>query len=186
MININFEPFPNLETNRLLLRRLENSDVKEVFALRSNPSTMKFIPRPLLKNDEEALEHIAMINAKIDNNEGINWAITIKGNPNLIGIIGHFRIQPQNYRAEIGYMILPEYHGQGIVAEAIKEVVRYGFEEMNLHSIEAIIDPNNLASGRVLQKNGFVKEAHILENEFFDGRFIDTVIYSLLKRDFKK
>ena len=186
MLNINFEPFPNLETNRLLLRRLENSDVKEVFALRSNPSTMKFIPRPLVKNDEEALEHIAMINAKIDNNEGINWAITIKGNPNLIGIIGHFRIQPQNYRAEIGYMILPEYHGQGIVAEAIKEVVRYGFEEINLHSIEAIIDPNNLASERVLQKNGFVKEAHILENEFFDGRFIDTVIYSLLKRDFKK
>ena len=185
MLNINFEPFPNLETNRLLLRRLENSDVKEVFALRSNPSTMKFIPRPLLKNDEEALEHIAMINAKIDNNEGINWAITIKGNPNLIVVIGHFRIKPQNYRTEIGYMILPEYHGQGIVTEAIKEVVRYGFEEMNLHSIEAIIDPNNLASERVLQKNGFVKEAHILENEFFDGRFIDTVIYSLLKRDFK-
>jgi ribosomal-protein-alanine N-acetyltransferase len=186
MLNINFEPFPNLETKRLLLRQLENSDVKEVFALRSNPSTMKFIPRPLVTSDEEALEHIAMINAKIDNNEGINWAITMKGNPKLIGIIGHFKIQPQNYRAEIGYMILPEYHGQGIVAEAIKEVVRYGFEEMNLHSIEAIIDPNNLASERVLQKNGFVKEAHILENEFFDGKFIDTVIYSLLKRDFKK
>ena len=185
MLTINFEPFPNLETNRLLLRRLENSDVKEVFALRSNPSTMKFIPRPLVRSDEEALEHIAMINAKIDNNEGINWAITIKGNPRLIGIIGHYRIQPHNYRAEIGYMILPEYYGQGIVTEAIKEVVRFGFEEMNLHSIEAIIDPNNLASERVLQKNGFVKEAHILENEFFDGRFIDTVIYSLLKRNFK-
>ena len=186
MLNINFEPFPNLETNRLLLRRLENSDVKEVFALRSNPSTMKFIPRPLVRSDEEALEHIAMINTKIDNNEGINWAITLKGNPKLIGIIGHYRIQPQNYRAEIGYMILPEYNGQGIVAEAIKEVVRYGFEEMNLHSIEAIIDPLNLASERVLQKNGFVKEAHILENEFFDGKFIDTVIYSLLKRNFKE
>jgi ribosomal-protein-alanine N-acetyltransferase len=62
MLNINFEPFPNLETKRLLLRRPENSDVKEVFALRSNPSTMKFIPRPLVKNDEEALEHISMIN----------------------------------------------------------------------------------------------------------------------------
>lgn len=185
MLNINFEPFPNLETKRLLLRRLENSDVKEVFALRSNPSTMKFIPRPLVTNDEEALEHIAMINSKIENHEGINWAITIKGNPKLIGIIGHFRIQPQNYRAEIGYMILPEYHGQGIVTEAIKEVVRYGFEAMHLHSIEAIIDPNNLASARVLQKNGFVKEAHILENEFFDGKFIDTVIYSLLKRNFR-
>jgi len=185
MLTIDFHPFQNLETQRLLLRRLENSDVKEVFALRSNPATMKFIPRPLVKNDEEALAHITMINAKIDSNEGINWAITLNGNPKLIGIIGHYRIQPQNYRAEIGYMILPEYHGQGIVTEAINKVVRYGFDVMQLHSIEAVIDPGNLASERVLQKNGFVKEAHILENEFFDGKFIDTVIYSLLKRNFK-
>jgi ribosomal-protein-alanine N-acetyltransferase len=53
---------------------------------------------------------------------------------------------------------------------------------MQLHSIEAIIDPENRASERVLQKSGFVKEAHILENEFYDGKFLDTVIYSLLKR----
>ena len=185
MLTINFHPFQNLETERLLLRQLDNTDVKEVYALRSNPATMLYIPRPLVQSDAEALEHIAMINAKIENNEGINWAITIRGNPKLIGIIGHYRIQPQNYRAEIGYMILPEYNGQGIVAEAIKEVVRYGFEEMQLHSIEAVIDPGNFASERVLQKNGFVKEAHILENEFFDGKFIDTVIYSLLKRNFK-
>ena len=83
-------------------------------------------------------------------------------------------------------MLLPEYHGMGIVTEAIKAALIYGFEEMKLHSIEAIIDPDNIASEMVLQKNGFVKEAHILENEFFDGKFIDTVIYSLLKRNFKK
>ncbi len=185
MLVINFHPFQNLETERLLLRRIDNTDVNEVFALRSNASTMQYIPRPLVQNDQEALAHITMINDKIENNEGINWAITIKGNPKLIGIIGHYRIQPQNYRAEIGYMILPEYNDQGIITEAIKEVVRFGFEEMQLHSIEAIIDPRNLASERVLQKNGFVKEAHILENEFFDCKFIDTVIYSLLKRNFK-
>ena len=55
-----------------------------------------------------------------------------------------------------------------------------------MHSIEAVIDPENIASERVLQKNGFVKEAHILENELYDGKFWDTVIYSLLKRNFKK
>jgi ribosomal-protein-alanine N-acetyltransferase len=57
---------------------------------------------------------------------------------------------------------------------------------MQLHSIEAIIDPENGASESVLQKNGFVKEAHILENEYYNGEFLDTVIYSLLKRNFKK
>jgi len=186
MLDINFHPFKNLETERLLLRRVAETDVPEIKALRGNPETMKFIPRPLVTTDDEALEHFKMIDEKIENNTGINWAITIKGNSKLIGIIGHYRIQPENHRCEIGYMILPEYNGQGITTEAIKAVLEYGFEDLNMHSIEAVIDPDNVASERVLQKNGFVKEAHILENELWDGKFWDTVIYSILKRNFKR
>jgi ribosomal-protein-alanine N-acetyltransferase len=182
MLTINFSPFPNLETERLLLRRVNSNDVKEIFALRSNPETMKYIPRPLVKTDEDALEHIAMIDSKIDSNEGINWAITLKGNPKLIGVIGHYRIKPENYRAELGYMLLPEYHGKGIVSEAVKEAIKYGFQVMKLNSLEAIIDPDNHASAKVLEKNGFVKEAHLKEYEFFEGRFLDTVIYSILNK----
>ena len=182
MLTINFTSFPNLETERLLLRRVNNNDIKEVLALRSNPETMKYIPRPLVKNDDEALEHIAMIETKIENNEGINWAITLKDNPKLIGLIGHYRIKPEHYRSEIGYMILPEFNGKGIVTEAVQEVVNYGFEAMQLHSIEAVIDPDNIASAKVLEKNNFVKEAHLKENEFYDGRFYDSVIYSLLNK----
>ncbi|CAM4006036.1 GNAT family N-acetyltransferase [Flavobacterium weaverense] len=182
MLTVNFHPFHNLETERLILRRVNSNDIKEVLALRSNAETMKYIPRPLLKNDEDALAHIAMIDEKIESNEGINWAITIKGDPRLIGVIGHYRIQNEHYRAEIGYMILPEYNGRGIVTEAVREAVKYGFEVMKLHSIEAIIEPDNLASAKVLEKNGFIKEAHLKENEFYDGRFIDSVIYSILNK----
>jgi ribosomal-protein-alanine N-acetyltransferase len=182
MLNINFSPFHNLETKRLYLRRVVKEDVNEIFALRSDQEVMKYIPRPLVKTEEEALAHIAMIDEKIVSNEGINWAITLKGNPKLIGIIGHFRIRPDHFRAEIGYMLLPDYQRKGIISEAIKEVVNYGFEVMKLHSIEAIIDPENFASEKVLQKNGFVKEAHLKENEYFDGRFLDTVIYSILNK----
>ena len=180
MVTLNFSPFPNLETERLLLRRVDSNDINEIFTLRSNPETMKYIPRPLLKTDEDALEHIAMIDSKIESNEGINWAITLKDNPKLIGIIGHYRIKPEHYRAELGYMLLPEYHGKGIVSEAVREVVKYGFQVMNLHSLEAVIDPENHASAKVLEKNGFVKEAHFKEYEFFEGRFLDSVIYSIL------
>ena len=182
MLTLNFNPFHDLETERLLLRRVDNNDYKEVLALRSNPETMKYIPRPLLKNEEEAFAHIAMIENKIINKEGINWAITIKDDPRLIGIIGHYRIQVENYRAEIGYMILPEFNGLGIVTEAVKEVVKYGFDIMKLHSIEAVIDPDNIASAKVLEKNGFVKEAHFKENEFHEGHFYDSVIYSILNK----
>ena len=186
MLTINFHPFKNLETERLFLRRVTAADINEIFALRSNPITMKYIPRPLVSNIDEALAHIKMIDNKIEKNEGINWAITLKGSSKMIGLIGHYRLQPENHRCEIGYMILPEYNGKGITTEAIKVVLEYGFDDLQMHSIEAVIDPENIASERVLQKNGFVKEAHILENELYDGKFWDTVIYSLLKRNFKK
>lgn len=185
MLTINFHPFQNLETERLLLRRLNDNDVNEVLELRGNPETMKFIPRPLAKNTDDALEHIKMINDKIDENIGINWAVTIKGSDKMIGLLGHYRIQPENHRAEIGYMILPQFQGKGYVTEAVKAVMEYGFNQMNLHSIEAVIDPGNYASEKALQKIGFVKEAHIHENELYDGKFWDTVIYSMLKRNYK-
>jgi [ribosomal protein S5]-alanine N-acetyltransferase len=182
MLTINFSSFPVLETDRLLLRRITNDDVAEILLLRGNPETMKYIPRPLAKTKENALEHIAMIEAKIESNEGINWGIVLKSNTKLIGIIGHYRIKSENYRSEIGYMLLPEFHGQGIMSEAINKVVDYGFNIMKLHSVEAIIDPRNFASEKVLQKSKFVKEAHFLENEYYDGQFLDTVIYSRLNK----
>ena len=182
MVNINFTPFPNLETERLYLRRVVREDVNEIFALRSDREVMKYIPRPLAKNTEDAMAHIEMIDEKIENNEGINWAITLKDDTKLIGIIGHYRIKPEHFRAEIGYMLLPEYHGKGIIAEAIKETVSYGFKIMKLHSIEAVIDPENLASEKVLLKSGFEKEAHLKENEYYEGRFLDTIIYSILNK----
>jgi ribosomal-protein-alanine N-acetyltransferase len=182
MLTLNFTPFPNLETERLSLRRVDKDDVNEIFALRSDEKIMKYIPRPLAKTLEDALEHIATIDAKIDQNEGINWGITLKNSSKIIGIIGHYRIQTDNYRAEVGYILNPDYHNCGYISEAVKRVVSYGFNEMQLHSIEAVIDPDNAASEKVLQKCGFSKEAHFIENQFYDGRFLDTVIYSLLNK----
>jgi len=107
MLTFNFNnPFPVIETPRLLLRRLDKNDAEQIMVLRGDAENMRFIPRPLVTNIEQALEHFAMIDAKIESNEGINWAITLKGNPKLLGIIGHYRIQPEHYRSEIGYMLI--------------------------------------------------------------------------------
>nr|WP_091474130.1 GNAT family N-acetyltransferase [Flavobacterium swingsii] len=180
MIMSSFLPFKDLESERLLLRQITSNDVNEVFALRSNPETMKYIPRPLVTTTDDAMDHIKMIQDKIEKNEGINWAITLKDNPKMIGIIGHYRIRWEHFRSEIGYMLLPEYQGKGIITEAIQLMLDYGFNEMKMHSLEAIIDPKNTASAKVLEKNDFVKEAHLIQNEFYDGKFLDTVIYSIL------
>lgn len=183
MLDIDFSSFPNLKTQRLLLRQVTENDVDAILSLRSNDEVMKYIPRPYLKTKEEALELIAMFDDKIENGIGINWGIYFIEEPEkLLGIIGYYRMKPEHYRAEVGYMIFPEFNGKGIVSEALQRVVEYGFREMKLHSIEAILDPENKGSEKVLLKNGFVKEAHLIENEYYEGRFLDSMIYSLLNK----
>ena len=176
-----FLPFKNLESDRLVLRQIIPDDVKEIFALRSNAEVMKYVPRPLCTTVNEAMDLVNIMQQRLETNEGINWAITLKGNNKLIGYIGHYRIQWEHFRSEIGYMLSPEQQGKGIVSEAIQLIIEYGFSVMNMHSLEAVIDPDNAASARVLEKNNFIKEAHFKENEFFDGKFIDAVVYSLLE-----
>lgn len=182
MKQFSFLPFQNLSSERLLLRQLTPDDVNEMFAIRSNEDVMKYIPRPLCKTQEEVLELMALMQNKLETNEGCNWGITLKGNDKLVGFIGHYNIKWEHFRSEIGYMLSPEHHGKGLATEALKLLVNFGFNQMNMHSLEGIIDPDNIASARVLEKNGFVKEAHLKENGFFNGRFLDTVIYSLLRK----
>lgn len=177
-----FLPFKNLESSRLLLRQIKPTDVNEIFAMRSNREVMKYVPRPLCVTLDDAMDLIKMIDKKLETNEGINWAITLKGENTLIGFIGHYRIKWEHFRSEIGYMLAPAFQGKGIATEAIKLVVDFGFNDMKMHSLEAVIDPDNTASASVLQKNNFVKEAHFKENEFYEGKFLDSVIYSLLNK----
>lgn len=182
MLQFNFTPFPVLETENLILRQIHQDDVNEVFELRSNAETMKYIPRPLAITIEDAQKFIETDTASIKKNEFLNWAVARKEDNKLLGMIGYFRLQPQNFRGEIGYMLNPDFHGKGIMKEAIDVVLKYGFEILGFHSIEAVIDPGNIGSEKLLQKSGFVKEAHFKENFFFNGEFLDTVIYSLLKK----
>lgn len=181
MLNINFSPFPNLLSDRLRLRRITADDVYEVFLLRSDPETMKYIPRPLAKNKTDAMDHITMVNKGVADNTSINWAITMKEDNKLIGMICLIRMQPENFRTEIGYILHPAYHGMGIMHEAVGVLINYAFNILGFHSLEAVIDPENKASEQVLLKHNFLKEAHYKENTFYDGKFLDAVVYSLIR-----
>jgi ribosomal-protein-alanine N-acetyltransferase len=181
MLEPNFSPFPELTTARLLLRQLVISDAWAVQPLRSNKEVMKYINRPLTLTVEDAEKWIGIVIDALAKNEGITWCICLKERPlEHIGTIGLWRIEKDNYRAEIGYMLTPSLHGKGIMYEAIKKVVEYGFSNMKLHSIEGRIDPRNIASGNLLQKSGFVKEAHFKEAYYMRGSFVDTAVYSIL------
>ena len=180
---IQFSPFPILESERLRFRRLTDNDAPQILELRSDPKIMEFIPRPLLLDLEGALAHIKMINDNIDANTDINWAVTEKNNDKCIGIMGFFRTQPENFRTELGYMILPKYSGKGYVTEAVKEILDYAFNQLNFHSIEATIDSRHIKSERVLIKNGFSKEAHFKESLLINNQWVDDIIYAILAKE---
>lgn len=175
-----FSYFPEIETERLLLRRITNDDAADLFAIRSSPIAMQYIDRPIAKTHEDALNLIKVIEDNYINHDGVNWAITFKEDKKLIGNFGYWRWDKPNFRCEIGYILHPKFHRKGIMHEVLKVVIDFGFNQLQLHSIEANINPENEASKRLLMKNGFVQEAYFKENYFSNGKFLDSMIFSLV------
>jgi ribosomal-protein-alanine N-acetyltransferase len=183
MPELNFNPFPKLETPRLNLRAMTMDDAPQLYELRKNTELMRFIDRPLHRSIEDSKAMLQQIMDGTKNNETIAWAITFNNTPEMIGTISYHRIEKENNRAEIGYMLDPQHWRKGIMNEAIKPVLDYGFNVMKLHSIEGNVNPDNISSSNLLKKFGFVREAYFHENHFFNGKYFDTEIYSLLEKN---
>lgn len=181
MLHINFTSFPVLATERLILRQFKPEDIDVLYEMRSNTEVMNLIRREPARSKADVAVIIKKINDEFAANNAITWAISMKDNPVLIGTIGFWRIEKENYRAEIGYMLHPDHHQKGIMHEAMQVALDYAFHVLGLHSVEAWINPINVASRKLAEKSGFVQEAYYRENIFFDGRFQDSVVYSLLK-----
>lgn len=184
-LELNFSPFPELKTERLQLRRILMEDAQALFEMRSDERVMQFLDRPRAKTIADAENLIRLIDHDIDSNIGITWGVSLHGTSRLIGTMGFWNITKAHFRAEIGYLLHPDFQGKGLMMEAAKKTIDFGFREMGLHSIEANINPNNLRSAKMLEKCGFVKEAHFRENYYYDGKFLDSVIYSLLNNPLK-
>ena len=180
MLDIQFPSFPQLETERCRLRQVEYTDAHQCFSLRSDERVMRYIDRDKWSNIDEAHDHISKMKESFQKAEGISWAVCLKENNNMIGMAGLWRIIKEHHRAEIGYTLSPDFWNKGLMTEVIREIIRFGFDEMNLHSIEANINPENLASIKILEKNNFRKEAYFRENYFYNGKFLDSVIYCRL------
>jgi ribosomal-protein-alanine N-acetyltransferase len=180
MLSLNFDPFPELSTERLNLRRIIENDAEEIFFLRSDKQMIQYLDRDPAKSVKDAIEWIRKTNEGIDNNLNITWGITLKNETKLIGTITFWNIKKEHYRAETGYILHTACQGKGIMHEAMAAILEYGFKTMKLHSVEANVNPANEASIKLLKRNNFIQEAYHKENFYYNGKFFDSVIYSLI------
>lgn len=166
-----------LETERLILKPIDESNVEDILKIRSNEVLNRFVKRIPPKNNYDALDFILTIKKRVQNNETFYFGITYKNQQNLLGTICLYRFSEDRTEAEVGYELLPDYHRKGIMSEALSTVLNFGFNELNLQEILAFTNKFNENSKGLLLKHDFV-----LQEGRTDEGFPDNLVFSLMKK----
>jgi ribosomal-protein-alanine N-acetyltransferase len=144
--------FPVLETDRLILRALNSEDAEALLKLRSDEQVNQYLNRPPTKTIADAQAFID----KIVNAGSLYWVISLKNGPGLIGTICLWNFDTEKRMMEMGYELMPDQQGKGVMNEALQAIITYGFDELQLGVLAAVMHPDNEASDNLLKRNGFV------------------------------
>lgn len=186
MVNTSvFTSFPVLTTRRLVLREIRPSDAPAIFEMRTNGRINQFIARETMRSLEDAEDLVTRTIQAFQDKQGIGWAGLVEGSNQLIGTCGFNHIDYPNLRAEIGGELSTDFWGKHLALEAVTEIVKFGFETLKLHSIEARVDPTNRGAIFLLSKLGFQREALFRDRIFFNGSFRDLAVYAFVANSWK-
>ena len=177
---------PELGTPRLLLRKLTMRDASDIYEYSRDPMVAEHVLWEAHRSIFDSRSYVRYMQRKYRMGEPASWAIVNRANNKVIGTIGFMWIQSDNASAEVGYSLSRDYWNQGIMTEALKCVIHYGFEGLGLNRIEAQHETSNPASGAVMRKCGMVKEGLLRQRLLNKGRFVDVELYAILRRDWRK
>lgn len=178
--------FPELSTDRLLLRQPTAADADAVFRIFSDEQVLRYYNIDLMTHRDEAVALIGQRRKKFELGQGSRWGIYLKVTGLYIGSCG-FELWHRPWRfAEIGYELSPDHWRQGIMSEALTTMIQYGIEAMHLHRVEAQVDPDNIASRKVLLGLGFKEEGRARERGYWHGEYHDLLQFGLLTSEFKR
>lgn len=180
------EKLPIIEAERICLRHLEKSDIDSLFEIFSDEETMRYWSSPPFQNWSEAEKLLTEIHEYFEQKTLFQWGIALKETDKIIGTTTIFHFDEKNRRAEIGYALNRKFWGKGFVNEALNSLFNFAFTQLNLHRIEADVDPRNTASVNVLERLGFQKEGYLRERWHVGGEVQDALFYGLLKSDWEK
>lgn len=179
-----FNHMPVLEGERLRLRRINMHDAQDIYDYSRDEKVAEHVLWSAHRSVFETRSYIRWMVRKYRCGEPASWGIALKSDDRIIGTIGFMWIQDENSCAEVGYSLSRKHWNNGIMTEALKLVIRYGFEEMGLNRIEAIHETTNPASGAVMRKCGMVKEGTMFSKLKNKGRFVDVDMYAILRKDY--
>ena len=172
--------FPRLSTQRLELRQLTDEDAAFIYSLRSNSIVNKYLQRVPCNSIEEATAFIHKIQKNISANDSFYWLIVLKNENKPVGTIALFQFSPEEKSAEIGYELHPQYHGNGIMMEAMSEVMQYVFNNTGLKKLYGYTHSLNAASIKLLEKNAFKRDlAEEMRKQ--NDELENMIIYSLTR-----
>ena len=169
-----------LSTEQLHLRPLRLSDVDGMFAMLADEESMKYWCAPPVKAVNDALKVLREDVESDEDGKSLCWAVTLKGQDQMIGKCILFQFNHDNHRAEIGFILNREYWRQGIMHQALEAVIGFAFKTLELHRIEADVDPLNAGSLGVLEKLGFEREGLFRERWFLYDEWADSVMLALI------
>ena len=170
----------NLTTRRLLLRPLRADDAPGMYAIYSDPETMRFWSSEAIQSLEEAAGKVGEdLRLQLDGSAAF-WAVVLPKTGRVIGKFSFFYISPENRRAEIGYVLNRQFWGKGYGTEILDAMIEMAFNTYQLHRLEADIDPDNAASLALLKKFGFREEGLFRERWLMGDEWRDSVMMALL------
>lgn len=177
---------PRIETERLILRKITAEDVDNIFEYASITEVTTFVLWETHKTKRDTLDFVKFAEEQFINGSSIVWGIEIKSEKKLIGSIDLRDWKTIHKCGDIGYAISKKYWNKGYVSEAMKAVMKFGFEPLHLNRIEAHCEEENIGSWRVMQKCGMKYEGTLREKVFIKGKFRSMKMYSLLKNEWNK
>jgi len=178
-----FGKLPVLETGRLRLRHLTLDDADDIFQYGQDPRVTQYLAWETHRSILDSLQFIEASISQYDNLEPAPWGIALKETGRIIGTGGFISWRPEHGRGEIGYALTRSYWGQGYMTEAVAEIIRFGFEILNLNRIQAMCEPANIGSARVMEKSGMSYEGILRRYMVQHGEFCDMKIYSILRNE---
>ena len=182
--DFDFSVFPTLAGERTVLRELDLADSDDLFAFRSDPEVQRYNSAPM-QDPAEAAALIDELRAEYAAHQAVHWAVTLRGDSRVLGLMGLAAWEKYHRRAEIGYDLRRDQWGRGLATDAVRAILTFGFTRLDLHRVEAQTIADNHASVRLLQRLGFQLEGIRRQYSWEeDGTFHDSAVYGLLRPEF--